>query len=142
MAETLEQLFDRVMRDMISTHGMPEKIVHGANPRGLDAMAGAFAQKFGIEEVRVPADWNDLSQPDADIKTIRGTDKRYDAKAGPRRNTKMLADNDVYMCISFPGEWGTLDMTIKALNAKVNVFLITASGLITTVIQRAGQSGS
>lgn len=63
-------------------------IVHGA-AGGADSMAGEFAKEFGINEVRMPADW-----------------AKHGRSAGPIRNRQMLALNPDAV-IAFPGGRGT-----------------------------------
>lgn len=88
---------------------------------GADYWGKQWAKARGIQVVTVRADWDDLTQPDAVIKTA-SNGKKYDAMAGPRRNQKML---DVYqpnLCVAFrPGGGGTDDMCGRARKAGVRV---------------------
>ncbi len=63
--------------------------------------AGAGASKLHPESVhwRIDAEWNNLSQPNAVIRT-RTDGTKYDALAGHRRNARMLgmAPNLVVAC--------------------------------------------
>src|SRR5579863_4304483 len=57
---------------------------------GADALARDWAKLHPeIVHWRIDAEWTDLSQPDAVIRT-RGDGTKYDAMAGHRRNAKML----------------------------------------------------
>jgi len=73
-----------------------------------------------VKLVDEPARWNDLSHPDAVIRT-RADGTRYDAKAGPRRNAKMLREYKPEIVLAFPGQAGTQDMISKAKRAGVKV---------------------
>lgn len=66
------------------------------------------------------ADWDDLSHPDAIIRTRRDGSK-YDARAGLRRNQKMLDEGKPDMILAFPGGTGTADMVRRAHKAMVLV---------------------
>lgn len=92
--------------------------------RGADAMAAEFA-KTGItgEFKRYKANWDDLSQPDAVIKYHKNG-KPYDAKAGNRRNQRMLDEGQPDLVIAFPGGRGTADMVWRAKKAGIEVIEI------------------
>jgi hypothetical protein len=81
----------------------PLVIIHG-DATGLDRLAGAWAQRHGMPEVRVPAPW-----------------EHHGKAAGPMRNDWMLLLQPE-ICIAFPGGKGTDDMTRKAIKAGVPTF--------------------
>lgn len=78
-----------------------------------------WAQSNGYKPVPFPADWADLSWPDAVIKT-RPDGTRYDAKAGIRRNAIMATYANAL--IAFPGGNGTNDMCRQAANSELIIF--------------------
>jgi len=102
---------------------------HEANPivavisgmaRGADSIGAAWANDRHIPVDPYPAAWEDLSHPDALIRT-RADGKKYDARAGHRRNQKMLDQGRPDVVIAFPGGGGTDDMVRRARRAGVLV---------------------
>ena len=86
------------------------KVISGG-ARGVDTVAIQAAKKVGLEWQEYLADWNDLTQPDAILKT-RPDGSKYDAKAGHRRN-KILASLADKVVAFWDGESsGTMD-TVK-----------------------------
>lgn len=86
------------------------RLIHGA-ARGVDTHAAAWGiRTIGAENVDpYPADWSDTSHPDALIRrNHRG--RRYDLKAGHRRNARMLLMGCPDMVLAFPGGAGTANM--------------------------------
>jgi hypothetical protein len=79
-------------------------IVHGG-AQGADRMAGLWARRAGIQEVRCDANWD-----------------YYSNGAGPKRNKAMLAllTRPDYV-MAFPGGDGTADMIEQALRAGFTV---------------------
>ena len=76
-----------VLDQLHVTDGISWLVNGGAT--GADILSSRWARARSIAYSEVLADWDDISHPDAVIKTRRdGT--RYDATAGPRRNQKML----------------------------------------------------
>ncbi|WP_271898272.1 SLOG family protein [Candidatus Phyllobacterium onerii] len=100
-------------------HGIDRVIQGGAD--GADKLALKWCLDQSIECWNVPADWTDLSQPDAVIKARRDGTK-YDAKAGSRRNQRMLDEGRPDVVVAFPGGTGTADMMRRAVKAGVRVF--------------------
>lgn len=92
--------------------------------KGADAIAREWATtKPSIVRWECKAAWTDLSHPDAVIRT-RADGTQYDAKAGHRRNTRMLEwKPDVV--VKFPGGAGTADMVAQAHAALVRVIEFT-----------------
>lgn len=86
--------------------------------KGADAIALMWADERGVTPLPFPADWFDLSHPDAVIRTMRDG-RKYDAKAGPRRNQKMLDEAKPDRVIAFEGDSGTADMVRRAKAAGV-----------------------
>ncbi|QFT69664.1 hypothetical protein FIU93_22965 [Labrenzia sp. THAF35] len=91
--------------------------------QGADLRAKAWAKKRGIPVEPYPADWDDLSHPDARVRTRRnGTE--YDAAAGGRRNQQMIDEGRPDCGIVFPGGSGTADMKDRCELAGIPVFEI------------------
>ena len=70
-----------------------------------------------------PARWSDLSNPDAVIR-VRSGGKRYDAKAGPRRNQRMIDEGKPDLVVAFSGGAGTADMIRRARAAGIVVIKV------------------
>lgn len=94
-------------------------LIHGAS-RGADMLADAWGRDNKILIRPFPAKWDDLSHPDAVIKTRRDGTK-YDAKAGHRRNQQMLDEGRPHLVVAFPGGTGTDDMMRRANAANVGM---------------------
>lgn len=95
------------------------KIIHGG-ASGADQLAGEWAECFGVPFREFPANWTDLSHADAVIRT-RHDGTKYDAKAGSRRNQRMIDEGKPDLVIAFPGDRGTADMVAKARKAGIEV---------------------
>lgn len=112
----LDALFERIG---------PFVLIHGG-AKGADLIAGNWAfDKAGMpkpEEYR--AAWNDLSVPDAVIKEHKhgpNAGKKYDARAGIRRNQRMIDEGKPDLVVAFPGGTGTADMIERAERAGIPV---------------------
>lgn len=84
------------------------ELAHGGAV-GADGLAGAYAKANDIPLKVYKADWENLSHPDAVIKTRRDG-RQYDAKEGLRRNERMLKDFNPDLVVFFPGGAGTAHM--------------------------------
>jgi hypothetical protein len=77
----------------------PYTLMHGA-ARGLDTFAGIAAKISGLEELPIPAQWNDFGKA-----------------AGVMRNTVMLRKKPILVVAFWDGRsTGTLDTITKAVN--------------------------
>lgn len=72
--------------------------------RGTDRLAGAWAERNGIDVEKYPADW-----------------ARFGLAAGPRRNQRMIKDGRPDLVVAFPGGVGTADMVRRAKVAGIRV---------------------
>ena len=79
-------------------------LAHG-DYRGADRLADQWAKERGVMVQRFPADW-----------------AIYGDSAGPRRNSRMLAEFRPHRVFAFAGADGTADMVRKALRAGVPVW--------------------
>lgn len=66
----------------------PDLVVTGACPHGADAFAEAWAKKYQVDYVGMPARWD--------------TPKGYDKGAGYKRNTRMLDAYASALVLGFP----------------------------------------
>lgn len=85
-----------------------DAIIHGGAP-GADSLAHEWAESRGVEAVVFKADWS------------------QGRKAGPLRNSKMLAEGKPDALIAFPGGRGTADMVAKARAAGVPLWTMPPS---------------
>lgn len=90
---------------------------------GADYWAYMWAASRRVAVVREDANWNDLSQPDARIKTNRHGEK-YDSNAGPRRNRRMITKYQPDAIIPFPGGEGTADMVRQGYEFGVEILQV------------------
>lgn len=90
---------------------------------GADYWAYMWAASRRVPTVRVDADWNDLSQPDARIMK-RGDGSKFDAEAGPRRNQRMIDHYQPDAVICTRGGRGTADMVRRAYQSGLEVIRI------------------
>ena len=107
--------------NVLDSIGPPEitEVISGM-ASGADSLAAQWADLFGFQLHKFPADWENLSHADAVIRTRRDGTK-YDAKAGHRRNQRMLDEGKPDLVIAFPGKSGTADMISRARKAGVKV---------------------
>ena len=73
---------------------------------GADKLGERYADENGIKKIIHEAKWDDLSQPDALIKT-NSYGKKYDARAGFRRNYFIIDDADLILAFQINKSKGT-----------------------------------
>lgn len=79
-------------------------VVIEGNARGADRIAGFWARKNRVTNLKFPADWN-----------------AHGKAAGPIRNQRMLDEGKPSHVLAFPGGRGTADMVRRARDAGVQV---------------------
>lgn len=84
------------------------EIVHGA-AKGVDSMAGRWAEKNNIPIKEFPAEWNNMALPGAVAKNYAKGKGVYNATAGFYRNGLMAEYGDALIAIDV-GTGGTSDM--------------------------------
>lgn len=80
-----------------------DAVVEG-DARGADRLAGEWAYRRGVENIKFCAEWEKLGR-----------------KAGPIRNQLMLDEGEPDLVVAFPGGRGTADMMMRARSAGVEV---------------------
>lgn len=83
-------------------------IVIEGNARGADRMAGYWAKKKRLTNLKFTAEWS-----------------KYGKAAGSIRNQKMLTEGLPDLVVAFPGGRGTADMVRRAKSAGVEVLEIS-----------------
>lgn len=81
-----------------------DAIIEG-NSRGADRLAGFWARKRGIDNLKYPPNWD-----------------RYGLAAGPMRNQEMIDNGKPDLVVAFPGGKGTADMVERARLAGIPVW--------------------
>lgn len=97
----------RVLDDLARAHSV-EAVIEG-NARGADQMAGFWARKRRIPNLKFNADW-----------------QRHGKAAGAIRNQEMLDKGKPDLVIAFPGGKGTADMVNRARVAGIGVIEVSA----------------
>lgn len=113
---------DKVFSTLNAIHAETpiDRLVHGG-ASGADALASQWAVARRIKAISsFPADWDDLSHPDALVRTRRDGTK-YNAAAGPIRNQKMIEETKPDLVVAFFGGNGTKDCVRRALAAGIPV---------------------
>jgi hypothetical protein len=97
-ADALSQFMDELAQRITI-----DAVIDG-DARGADRMAGEWACRRDIENIKFRAEWEKLGR-----------------KAGPIRNQFMLDEGRPDVVVAFPGGWGTADMVRRARLAGVEV---------------------
>lgn len=100
-------------------------VVHGANPRGADAAASAWAKAAahrGVVEEDVPADWERDCDAHCRHKPRTRDGRNWCPVAGVLRN-QILVDRGAALCLAYPLDGtGTQDCMRRADKAHIPVF--------------------
>ena len=83
-------------------------LIEGDAP-GADRIAGYWARKNGVDNLKFHADWG-----------------KHGRAAGPIRNLKMLAEGKPDLVVAFPGGPGTKNMVHLSEQADIPVMIIPA----------------
>ena len=103
--EAVWNLLDRAHAKFNITH-----LIHGY-AKGVDRLAGEWANARGVQEVSCPANW-----------------ERFKNAAGPIRN-QYMAELDPNALIAFPGGKGTKNMVEQAARHGITVYSASKLGL-------------
>ena len=100
---------------------IPTQVVCG-EASGADAFGRKWAELNSIPVISFPAKWNDLSCSDAIIK-VNSFGKKYDARAGFRRNHQMGDYSEALIAVWDGLSRGTKDMIDYANKKGLKVFV-------------------
>lgn len=100
----VDQTLDRWHRKAVV-----DAVIEGNAP-GADRIAGYWARKHRIKNIKFPADW-----------------QAHGKAAGPIRNERMLAEGAPDLVIAFPGGKGTADMVRRARSAGIETIVVQPS---------------
>ncbi len=112
--------YEHVAAAMAQCGWLPSEVVTG-KANGADAHGETWAKKNLVPIKEFPADWKDLSHPDARIKV--GPYGKYDAYAGIRRNHDMGDYAQALVAIWDGISRGTKDMIEYATKKGLKVFV-------------------
>lgn len=102
----------------------PITLIVSGGAGGADSLGARWADETGVPKLIHEAKWDDLTHPEARIKT-NTYGKRYDANAGFRRNSDIIRDAEVVMAFWDGVSPGTRDSIKKAEAAKKWIKIIT-----------------
>lgn len=88
---------------------------------GVDEIGKIYAQDFGIKIASFPAKWDNLTHPDALIK-VNKYGKKYDARAGFRRNEEMAVYADALILVWDGKSPGSANMLKTAEKHGLKIF--------------------
>lgn len=114
------QLVSTVISNTISKYNISVTEVVSGCANGPDVLGEQWALENNIPVAPFPAEWDDISAPDAKIK-INKWGKQYNALAGFQRNERMAEYADVLIAIWDGKSHGTKDMIERAKNHKLFV---------------------
>lgn len=97
--EALNRALDRFAKKHVV-----DAVIEG-NARGADRLAGFWARKHGIQNLKFTANWD-----------------AHGNAAGPIRNQKMIDEGKPGGVIAFPGGVGTADMIVRAKKAGLPIW--------------------
>jgi hypothetical protein len=120
----------QLLLDSIQRSGFDiTEVVEGECANSPDLLGKRYARESDIPCVEFPANWTDLSHKDAVIKTKNG--RKYDAKAGFRRNLQMAqyaastGDGCAIGLIHKHGSNGSNDMKKQALLHNLKCYFVS-----------------
>ena len=116
--EAVNEVMDALKKMKI----VPTLVISGC-AKGVDLLGEQWAQTNNIPIHREPADWKNLTVPNARIKT-NSYGEKYNANAGHQRNNKMALMCDVVVAVWDGRSPGTQSMInyAKSLGKKVVVY--------------------
>jgi len=117
-----QSLLNATLDRLLKTWGTIDVVIEG-DARGADRMAGYWARRNRIDNLKYPAAWGDLDAPGA---VVRHNKQRipYNAMAGFDRNVRMLVEGRPDLVVAFAGGKGTHHMIDQARAAGVEVMEI------------------
>jgi hypothetical protein len=105
---------DHVYRTLDKIHRLRNiRLLVEGGAFGADHHAQCWARERGVPFKTEYAKWNDISHPDAVVRT-RKNGTQYNVLAGFWRNQKMMDDYNPDVVVVFPGGSGTADMRTRA----------------------------
>ena len=103
------QLVSSVITNTIQKYNIEVTEIVSGCANGVDALGEQWALENGIKVEPMPAEWDDITVPNALIKTNKW-DKEYNARAGFQRNERMAEYGDALIAIWDGRSRGAKDM--------------------------------
>ncbi len=100
---TDRELVFQTLDDISETECRITEIITGG-ARGADSFAVEWSGSRGVRSIVHPAQW-----------------KTHGKSAGPIRNRRMLVKEEPHLVVAFPGGRGTRNMTVLAMQYRVEV---------------------
>ena len=116
------QLVSAVISNTLSKHNIQITEVVSGCAGGVDTLGEQWAVEHGIKVEPFPAEWDDLTVPNALIRTNK-YGKEYNARAGFQRNDSMAQYGDVLIAIWDGKSRGTRDMIKNAKSRNLAVYV-------------------
>jgi predicted Rossmann-fold nucleotide-binding protein len=104
-------------KEYLKTLGITHVVSGGAT--GVDTDAVQWAEENNIPYTIMMANWGDITNPKAVVRTKKDGTK-YDVTAGFRRNQEMAEISEA--CVAFKGGNGTKDMWSRAKKQGLKIF--------------------
>lgn len=120
-----QELINSVL-DRVSEKTKISLVIHG-DASGADTLAKAWAKSHRIDTSAYPAQWSDCSHSDS-VRMRRPDGSHYDARAGLRRNQRMIDVGTPDLVVAFAGGGGTRDMMRRARKAGIPVLDLALHG--------------
>lgn len=121
------QLVSQIISNTIDKYNIQVTEIVSGCAGGVDSLGEQWALENGIKVEPMPAEWDDLTAPNALIKTNKWG-KEYNARAGYQRNEAMAIYGDVLIDIWDGKSRGSKDMIACA----------TRHGLLVLVYKMGG----
>ena len=120
------QLVSQVITNTINKYDIKVTEIVSGCALGIDSLGEQWALENGIPVDPCPAEWDDLTVPNALIKTNKWG-KEYNARAGYQRNELMAERGDVLIAIWDGKSRGTKDMISCATKHGLLVLIYNAT---------------
>ena len=108
------QLVSQVISNTLAKYNIQITEIVSGCAAGVDSLGEQWALENGIKVEPFEADWDDITVPNALIRTNKWG-KEYNAKAGYQRNERMAEYGDVLIAIWDGKSNGTKDMIDRAI---------------------------
>lgn len=103
------QLVSQIISNTINKYNIQVTEIVSGCAGGVDSLGEQWALENGIKVEPMPAEWDDLTVPNALIKTNKWG-KEYNARAGYQRNEAMAVYGDILISIWDGKSKGSKDM--------------------------------
>ena len=121
------QLVSSIITNTIQKYNIEVTEIVSGCANGVDALGEQWALENGIKVEPMQAEWDDITVPNALVKTNKWG-KEYNAKAGFQRNEAMAAYGDILIAIWDGKSSGAKDMIKCAKNHGLFVLVYNTGG--------------